>query len=415
MARIAQDAGGRDGRDVAAEADDERDERLARQADGAHDAVGDHGGAGHVTGVLQHRQAQEHQGHQRREGQHHAHAADEPVDDQPRRHRAAEPDGLHAGAHPVGDRAGDQRFQSILQGCGDDGGDLEDNPHHPQEQQRSGEGVEGDAVDAVRPGDAGPAVRGGGGDDAVDEGEAGLVGGVGVGVSPGRVPGFRARPDDAGAAGHGAGDGRAHVIDSGPAARVDGDDGHAQRPLHGSGVDVQALCRGDVDLGQHHDEPVGMLGDLGEQVQAAGRGGRVDRDDHQIRAFAFGAVDQHLAGELLVGTHRVEGVGAGEIDDVVGDVVGLPCAAADFHGGAGPVAHLRLRAGEGVEQRRLSGVGGTDQTDHRGARGCGRAIGAGVAAGSDGHRGGAGHGGAAGRGGLHRSTSIISRVARSIA
>ncbi len=327
MARIAQDAGGRDGRDVAAEADDERDERLARQADGAHDAVGDHGGAGHVTGVLQHRQAQEHQGHQRGEGQHHAHAADEPVDDQPRRHRAAEPDGLHAGAHPVGDRAGDQRFQSILQGCGDDGGDLEDNPHHPQEQQRSGEGVEGDA----------------------------------------------------GAAGHGAGDGRAHVIDSGPAARVDGDDGHAQRPLHGSGVDVQALCRGDVDLGQHHDEPVGMLGDLGEQVQAAGRGGRVDRDDHQIRAFAFGAVDQHLAGELLVGTHRVEGVGAGEIDDVVGDVVGLPCAAADFHGGAGPVAHLRLRAGQGVEQRRLSGVGGTDQTDHRGARGCGRAIGAGAA------------------------------------
>ena len=61
-----------------------------------------------------------------------------------------EADGRKPRPRPATQRAGDQRLQTILQGSGHGGGDLEDRPHHGQKQQRPGYRVKGYHIEAVR-------------------------------------------------------------------------------------------------------------------------------------------------------------------------------------------------------------------------------------------------------------------------
>ena len=106
-----------------------------------------------------------------------------------------------------------------------------------------------------------------------------------------------------------------------------------------------------VSLAQH----------LGEHEQRALERAGVGDHDERVRGLGDLAVEDAVD-DLLVGADRVQAVGAGQVDDDDVPLVedGPPLAALD--GDAGVVADLRPHAGEGVEERRLAGVGRADET-----------------------------------------------------
>ena len=105
-------------------------------------------------------------------------------------------------------------------------------------------------------------------------------------------------------------------------------------------------------------------------VEAAQQARGVNGDNYQVGAVLLGGVNDQITGELLVRAHGIQRVGAGEVDDVIGNVLGLfPSAAAHLDGGAWPVAHAGFCAGEAVEKRGFAGIGCADECHNGGALG----------------------------------------------
>ncbi len=274
VARARQDPGRRDGWHVAPEPDDQRQERPARKADRPHEAVGDDGRAGHVPAVLEQGQQGEHDRHQRNEGQEHADAGDEPVDDEAAHPGVLEPDGLEDRHRESRDRAAEQPVERILQRGRDRRGQLEHRPHEDEEGDRSQDRRQGHRVEPVGPAHAtGIGADHRRGHHAVDPCEALVRAGHLVGAERG---GQRT--------GHGCGQRRVHsgqqcrAVTAMP--RVHQHDRHAGRLCQRLGVDAQAVPLGDVAHRQGEHEPLVGLAQLAHEVQRARQPSGVgDHDD----------------------------------------------------------------------------------------------------------------------------------------
>lgn len=152
---IGQGAGGRQGRQIAAETDADRQKRATVQSQGAHGAIHHECGTGHVAGILQDRQHQEHDAHHRNERQHGDHAIEHAIDQQ-RTHPAAvighaeqaqQP--VEAGCAPAAER----HIDPILHRAGQRRRGLEHSEQDRKEHDDADYGVQQHAVDAVGQGD----------------------------------------------------------------------------------------------------------------------------------------------------------------------------------------------------------------------------------------------------------------------
>ena len=270
-------------------------------------------------------------------------------------------------------RAGEEGVEGVLDRGRNGRRGLEDEPHHRKEDDWPPDAREHDRVDPVGPGmpcsgfsGLGPIHR------VLDPTEAflGAVEFVAVAVPVAAGVGVvraRRRLGRPGDLGHAFGEGR----QAGASARVDGHDRDAEGAFEAAGVHRDAAPSRDVDHGQRHDDALGVLTQLGDDVEAAGQVRRIGGDDDDVWPGGRVGVEQDRAGELLIRRDRVEGVGAGEVHQLVGhrSSVRLPPAAGHLDGGPRPVAHRQPRSGEGVEQRRLANVGGTREGDDERARG----------------------------------------------
>ena len=141
------------------------------------------------------------------------------------------------------------------------------------------------------------------------------------------------------------------------------------------GVEVDAAAAAEQLVAEGEDDEHGQLGlqDLGQQPEGALQLGRVEQDDEPVRGRGPLRVVlriDDLGDDDLVGTDRVEAVGAGQVldDDPLrtDDRVALEPG----HRHARVVAGLGAQAGQGVEQGRLPGVGAADEGEAAQA-GCG--------------------------------------------
>ena len=93
-------------------------------------------------------------------------------------------------------------------------------------------------------------------------------------------------------------------------------------------------------------------------------GGIGHADDEIRRALARAPTEQHIGRDLLVGSQRIEAVGARQIENAHAPPRGRQQRAfLALDGDAGVVGDLLPAAGEHVEQRRLAAVRVTDQGD----------------------------------------------------
>ena len=148
---IRQGAGGRQGRQIAAEADDDRQKRAAVQSQGAHGAIHHECGTGHVAGVLQNRQQQEHDAHHGNERQYGDHAIEHAIDQQ-RTHPAAAPGSAEQPKQPVEAGcapAAERHIDPILHRTGQRRRGLEHREQNREKNDDADHGVQQHAVDAI--------------------------------------------------------------------------------------------------------------------------------------------------------------------------------------------------------------------------------------------------------------------------
>ena len=149
----------------------------------------------------------------------------------------------------------------------------------------------------------------------------------------------------------------------------DGRDHRRAEPLaQPLGVDGHAGRGRLVDHVEGHDRRHTGLDDLERQIQAAFDGAGVHHHDDRVGWVAAAAedlVDRHL----LVGRMGAQAVGAGQVDQLGRRPVGQRDPARGARDGdARVVADARPRAGQGVEDRGLAGVGIAGDENTRDAR-----------------------------------------------
>ena len=142
----------------------------------------------------------------------------------------------------------------------------------------------------------------------------------------------------------------------------------AEPPLQFGHVDDDAaLACGIHHVQRQHHRPAEAL-DLEHEAQMQAQVGRVGHADDQVRHRLAGKVPgADVAGDLFVGTVRLEAVGAGQIENLQHPARGRREAAfLALHRDAGVVRHLLAAAGELVEQRGLAAVRVPDQGNAQG-------------------------------------------------
>ena len=179
----------------------------------------------------------------------------------------------------------------------------------------------------------------------------------------------------------GAGQGVADRLREGadvPAPWVQPDHRGAQSLGEDGVVDLDAPAGGDVGHRQGDDHRHRQLAHVRGEHQRAPEVRGV-ADDHD--GVDLVAAVQQIRGQGLVGGHRVQRVGAGQVGqgELAERRVG-PAPGADLDAGPRVVADGATRAGEGVEERGLPGVGAAHEGDAACAR-AGRLAGRLVAAG----------------------------------
>ncbi len=146
--------------------------------------------------------------------------------------------------------------------------------------------------------------------------------------------------------------------------RHGGHHGDAEVPREHLGVGRAPAALRLVRQVQRDDDAVAEVEQLEREVQAAREVGRVGDGDDHVRP----PPQQGAAGGLLVVARPVQGVAAGQVDDL--DRPPLPARAdgtgVDAHAGA--VGRLTRRAGERVEERGLADVGVAGDADDQRTR-----------------------------------------------
>ncbi len=157
-------------------------------------------------------------------------------------------------------------------------------------------------------------------------------------------------------------------VEAAAADRDGGHDGQAQRLRQPLGIERQAVTLGEVDHVERHDDRHPQRLQLKDEAQVVVEIARVDDDEQRVGPpLARQLSEHHVARHALVGARRIEAVGAGQVDEFGRAPVGKrQTAGMPLDRDAGIVAHLLPRASEGVEQRRLAGIGIADQRDQGG-------------------------------------------------
>ena len=146
---------------------------------------------------------------------------------------------------------------------------------------------------------------------------------------------------------------RQELVDAHPAPGHAAHDRHAELLLQAPRIHRDAVPTGLVHQVQVDDDAVRDVQDLEREVQVPFETGGVDHEDGDVGPPEQDEVARHL----LVRASRLQGVGAGQVDDLhplalVGE---RPFGARDRL--AGPVARVLPEAGQGVEDRALADVG----------------------------------------------------------
>ena len=153
--------------------------------------------------------------------------------------------------------------------------------------------------------------------------------------------------------------GLAEHVQSFAFARHHGNHRNTQRLGQGLGVDLVPLIAGDVDHVENQQRRVSQFDDLGREVEVALEVGGIGDDHDQIRRGHVGhALEQDVAGDLLVGGLRTQGISSREIQngDRMEGVGSGEGAFFSLHRDPGVVADAGAKAGQGIEQRGLAAV-----------------------------------------------------------
>ena len=146
-------------------------------------------------------------------------------------------------------------------------------------------------------------------------------------------------------------------VEAAPLARRDRHDGYAQHFGEAVQVYLHAALFDDVHHVQRHDHGLAQLEELQGEVEAALERARV----HHVYDDVDLVREDEAAGHRLL--HRVarEGIGARQVDEMYVRAVEVELALHLLDGDARPVRDLEVRAGVGVEERRLAAVGVADK------------------------------------------------------
>ncbi len=145
LALVLDGARGHDGGHGAGVGGEQRDEGLAVEADGAHDAVGDERGAGEVAGVFEHADEEEEQQDLREEDEDGLDAVPEAVAQQQAQPVVGQQE------RGVGAEAGEQDAEAVGERLADGEDDLEDGDDDRKKDERAGDAMQQDGVEAAGP------------------------------------------------------------------------------------------------------------------------------------------------------------------------------------------------------------------------------------------------------------------------
>jgi len=160
---------------------------------------------------------------------------------------------------------------------------------------------------------------------------------------------------------------RLQLLDAALAHRHRLDHRRAEFARQRLGVDHQPVAPRHVDHIERHHRRQAEGDQLQGEAEMIVEIGGVDHDDQRRRQpLARLLAQHHVARHLLVGAGGIEAVGAGQVDEFDRSAVrqAHPACLA-LHRHARIVADLLARAGHGIEQRALAGIGIADQRDHR--------------------------------------------------
>ena len=400
IAAVAQRARGHDGRHRAPEAHEHRHEGAARQSQETHEAVHHERRAGHVTGVLEQREAQEDEEDRRDEGHHRLDAHAQAVGQQ-----RDEPGGQAAEGEHVA-QAGDeegvaQAVKEVDEAPADHLGEPEEEVHHQQEERDAQPAVQRDAIERAAQLGAGVAdltadvlgelgnLRvtgvgdqhvGGGAQSLLDVGNDVLGAGqdalqtvdgehLGLVLAGHTVQGVNQRGRHLHARGllargqrlqHGALEGHA----GGTPLHVARHNGHAQTARQLRDVDLETLTAQDVGHREDHDHRLAQLHQRQGEIEVALQVHRVDHVDDQVGLAAAGVIRGHA----LILRHGMERIHARKVhqDQLLAAGQGN-LAQQLLNSDARPVAGHLVHARPGIEEGRFAGVGVAGQRGGDGA------------------------------------------------
>ncbi len=128
-------------------------------------------------------------------------------------------------------------------------------------------------------------------------------------------------------------------------------------------VDLDAAAARDVHHVERQYHRAADMLQFQRQPERQPEIGGVADANHQVgRRFVLDLTQHGVAGDLLVGRARAQGIGAGQVEDL-DRPAGRRGEAADFlfDRDAGVVGDLLATAGQGIEQSRLAAIGIADQ------------------------------------------------------
>ena len=146
-----------------------------------------------------------------------------------------------------------------------------------------------------------------------------------------------------------------------------GDHRHAECLGQGVGIEHQPVPLGQIDHVERDHRWAPQFEDFLREDEMLFEIGSVEDDDQHVRrAFALEFARHDIARHCLVRACGIEAVGAGQVEQFDGLAPSIPgrqseapCLTLDRD--AGIIGDLLARAGQGVEQRALAGIGIADQ------------------------------------------------------